>query len=211
MARPGLALVCDRLCRHLGPNTRTPRTETGIAHQLRRLLDEHTTIPMTLADAAAMLDRTVPHLVRTFTASYGMSPYAYLIGRRIDAARPMLLRGIPPAEVAGAVGFYDQAHLTRHFKRHVSTTPARYARSHAWLRVEASPHCLLVLVGQKASARSLPALASGTVLARLAGRIDRRQRGRQFPWSNGRPKPAVTSDKRRERLGRSRGDRMLPV
>jgi AraC-like DNA-binding protein len=35
-----------------------------------------------------------------------------------------------PAEVATAVGFYDQAHFARHFKKHTSATPASYARSH---------------------------------------------------------------------------------
>jgi transcriptional regulator GlxA family with amidase domain len=34
-----------------------------------------------------------------------------------------------PAAVATAVGFYDQAHLTRHFRRMLATTPAAYARS----------------------------------------------------------------------------------
>jgi AraC-like DNA-binding protein len=29
--------------------------------------------------------------------------------------------------VAADVGFHDQAHLTRHFRHHVGTTPARYA------------------------------------------------------------------------------------
>jgi transcriptional regulator GlxA family with amidase domain len=31
------------------------------------------------------------------------------------------------------VGFHDQAHLTRHFARHVGTTPARYARTRGGL------------------------------------------------------------------------------
>jgi AraC-like DNA-binding protein len=62
---------------------------------------------------------------------YGLSPYAYVVGRRIDAARSLLLEGARPAEVATAVGFYDQAHFTRHFKEHTATTPASYARSHA--------------------------------------------------------------------------------
>ena len=44
---------------------------------------------------------------------------------RRGAAR--LLDGEPVAMVASGVGFHDQAHLTRHFKRHVGTTPARYA------------------------------------------------------------------------------------
>ena len=59
-----------------------------------------------------------------------MSPHAYVIGRRIDLARRLMLRGDAPADVATAVGFYDQAHFSRHFKRHTATTPASYARSH---------------------------------------------------------------------------------
>ena len=77
------------------------------------------------------LDRSVPHLVRSFTRQFGVSPHAYVIGRRIDAARRDLLRGARPADVAAAVGFCDQAHFTRHFKRHTSMTPARFARSRA--------------------------------------------------------------------------------
>ena len=76
------------------------------------------------------MDRTIPHLVRSFTRQYGLSPHAYVTGRRIDAARRLLLQGAAPAYAATAVGFYDQAHLTRHFKKHTATTPAGYARSH---------------------------------------------------------------------------------
>ena len=77
-----------------------------------------------------MLDRSVPHLARSFTRRFGVSPHAYVIGRRIDLARGLLLQGARPADVATMAGFYDQAHLTRHFKRHTSATPAAYARSH---------------------------------------------------------------------------------
>ena len=42
-----------------------------------------------------------------------------------------LLDGEPVAQVAAGVGFHDQAHLTRHFRRHVGTTPARYAAASA--------------------------------------------------------------------------------
>lgn len=128
-AEGGLALIRDRLRRHLSPQTVPETPVTGIATELRLLLDEHITGALKLGDAAAMLDRSVPHLVRSFTAAFGVSPHAYLVGRRIDAARPLLLSGLPLAEVATTVGFYDQAHFTRHFKRHMSTTPARYSRS----------------------------------------------------------------------------------
>jgi AraC-like DNA-binding protein len=131
-AEARLALIGERIAGHLtSAPCPVPRPEPGLAGQLRELLDEHLTAQVSLARAAAALDRSVPHLVRSFTRRYGLSPYAYLVGRRIDAARRLLLQGAQPAEVAAAVGFYDQAHFTRHFKRHTSATPASYARSHA--------------------------------------------------------------------------------
>jgi AraC-like DNA-binding protein len=131
-AEARLALIGERIAGHLtSAPCPAPQPESGLAGQLRELLDEHLTARVSLARAAAALDRSVPHLVRSFTRRYGLSPYAYVVGRRIDAARRLLLQGAQPAEVATAVGFYDQAHFTRHFKRHTSATPASYARSQA--------------------------------------------------------------------------------
>jgi AraC-like DNA-binding protein len=126
-----LELIAERIAAHLGtdPPTRAAR-ERRLALALRALLDEHTTDSLTLADAAARLERSPAHLLRTFTLEFGISPHAYVIGRRVEAARRKLLEGVSVAEVAVAVGFYDQAHLTRHFKRHTSVTPARFASSH---------------------------------------------------------------------------------
>ncbi|MFJ3088270.1 transposase [Streptomyces sp. NPDC086838] len=47
-----------------------------------------------------------------------------------EVARRLLLDGHRPAEVATAVGLHDQAHLNRHFIRHVGTPPALPAHSH---------------------------------------------------------------------------------
>jgi AraC-like DNA-binding protein len=125
-------MVAERIAAHLTVAARpVPEPERLIARQLRLLLDEHIVRPITLEAAAATMDRSVPHLVRCFTRQFGVSPHAYVIGRRVDAARRELLRGARPVEVATSVGFCDQAHLTRHFKRHTSMTPARFARSHA--------------------------------------------------------------------------------
>ncbi len=69
------------------------------------------------------------HLVRAFSGAFGIAPHQYVMSRRVDLARRLLLGGQPPGEVATAAGFYDQPHLTRHFKRVVGTTPGRYART----------------------------------------------------------------------------------
>ncbi len=97
------------------------------AVKLRELLDEHVVSGVTLAACAAELGRSRGHLVRSFTQEFGISPHAYLLARRIDLARRRLLLGVPPSRVATETGFHDQAHLTRHFRRHLTTTPARFA------------------------------------------------------------------------------------
>ncbi|MEM9041038.1 MAG: AraC family transcriptional regulator [Actinomycetota bacterium] len=126
-----LALITERIVHHLDATEGMDTGDDTLAGRLRELIDAQATEQFTLASAGRLFDRSVPHMVRSFTKAFGTSPNAYLIARRIDAARPLLLEGMPIAQVATTVGFYDQAHFTRHFKRHVATTPGRYAKHRA--------------------------------------------------------------------------------
>ena len=82
----------------------------------------------TLDALARDLDVHPTQLIRAFGREHGIAPHRYVTGRRIDRARRLLLDGMAPAEVAVTVGFYDQAHLTRHFRRTLGVTPAVFAR-----------------------------------------------------------------------------------
>jgi AraC-like DNA-binding protein len=123
------ALVAARLGQHLGERREADEDPPGgsIAEDLRDLLDARLFDGITLAEAGRVLEVSPAHLVRSFTHRFGISPHRYLVGRRIEAARRQLLEGLSVARVAADVGFHDQAHFTKHFKRHVGTTPARYA------------------------------------------------------------------------------------
>ncbi len=132
MAASAIALIAERITRQLTTrSTNSSGVERGVAHQLRLLLDEPIGEQTSLDNAAVVLGRSKAHLVRSFTAAYGLAPHAYLIGKRVEVARKLLLEGVSPADVAAAVGFYDQSHLTRHFKRHTSVPPATFAASHS--------------------------------------------------------------------------------
>lgn len=130
-AEARLAIVGDRLRAHLGdhPADVEDRPPTRLAHDLRGLLDERLFETTTLAQAGWALGASPAHLVRCFTHTFGIAPHQYVVARRIDAARKRLLGGEPIAMVAAGVGFYDQAHFTRQFKRHVGIPPGRYALS----------------------------------------------------------------------------------
>lgn len=125
-----LALIHDRL-RDLLRGTDPPprRADPGLAHRLRELLDSRTTEGVSLTEAAAVLHADATHLIRAFSREFGMPPHQYLISRRVDLARPLLLGGMPARDVAATTGFHDQPHLIRHFKRILGTTPGAYARS----------------------------------------------------------------------------------
>jgi AraC-like DNA-binding protein len=125
-----LVFVAERLRgRLVGRPAERPGHSDDVAARARDVLDASAPAPITLADLGARLDADPAHVVRSFSRRFGIPPHAYLIGRRIDAARRQLLQGRPAGAVAADLGFYDQAHLARHFKRHVGTTPGRFARS----------------------------------------------------------------------------------
>jgi AraC-like DNA-binding protein len=130
-AQSRLALIVHRLRHHLrdGAPSAPSRPDSGVAHRLRDLLDDRVPAGLSLDEAAALLHAHPTHLVRAFTREFGIPPHLYLTGRRVDTARHLLLAGMRPADVAHAAGFYDQSHLTRHFRRMLGTSPARYARA----------------------------------------------------------------------------------
>ncbi|MEV7181630.1 AraC family transcriptional regulator [Kitasatospora sp. NPDC093679] len=129
-AESRLALIGERLRQHLRPGSAVTagRPAHGVAHDLRDLLDAHLLDHLTLDRAATLLHAHPAHLVRAFSAAFAIAPHQYVMSRRVDLARRLLLSGRPPGEVATAAGFYDQSHLTRHFKRVLGIPPGRYAR-----------------------------------------------------------------------------------
>jgi AraC-like DNA-binding protein len=123
-----LTLVRERLVQHLRRSIRSPAPARNsvLARQMRELLDARLETGVSLGEASRLLGADATHLVRSFSHEYGMPPHRYLTGRRLDQARRLLLAGLPAAAVAHEVGFFDQSHLTRHFKRLLGVTPTAY-------------------------------------------------------------------------------------
>jgi AraC-like DNA-binding protein len=67
-------------------------------------------------------------LVRAFTREVGLPPHAYQTHLRVLHACVLIRKGTPLSAVALNVGFSDQSHLCRHFKRILGTTPGAYGR-----------------------------------------------------------------------------------
>lgn len=82
-----------------------------------------------LKELAALLQLSPHYFAHLFKRSVGLAPHQYVIKQRIKQAKKLLKnREISIADIAYQVGFSSQAHLNRHFKRLVGTTPGRYRR-----------------------------------------------------------------------------------
>jgi AraC-like DNA-binding protein len=135
-AESRLAFVAERLQQHLAGDAAAPfpaaapggAGQAGVAHQLRALIDAGFRDKVTLRQASQAIHAHPAHLVRMFSREFGISPHQYLTGRRVDLARRLLLDGTPPSVAAATVGFCDQSHLNRSFRRLLGTSPGRYAR-----------------------------------------------------------------------------------
>jgi AraC-like DNA-binding protein len=106
---------------------RCPEPPRALVQSLRQRLDAHIDREISLQHLAREYGVAAATLIRGFRREMGISPYSYLLSRRVDFARRLLTGGMRPAEAARHSGFYDQAHLTRHFRRQVGITPARYS------------------------------------------------------------------------------------
>lgn len=111
--------------------------------KLRRLetyVNANLELALTLEDLAEQTELSVRHFVRAFRNSVGNTPHRWLIERRVEAAREMLVtsnRNL--AEIAIACGFSSQAHFTTVFRQQAGMTPYRW-RMHELAERSASDH-----------------------------------------------------------------------
>jgi AraC-like DNA-binding protein len=122
--------LLEHVSGHLGWRLRLacdPRIPS-VAQRARDYLHAHLYDDIGLDDLATICGVDRFRLSRVFKASFGLAPHAYLIQLRLTRARQWLARGTPPAEVAHALGFADQSHLGRWFRRAYGLTPALYGK-----------------------------------------------------------------------------------
>lgn len=123
-----LSTLLDAVCRRHARDL--PATEAGISRRrFAPVLDHieaHLDQPQSLDTLAALVGLSRFHFVRAFSRIFHVPPHRYLQARRLARARQLLLAGKSAADVAVAVGLYDQSHLNRWFLRLYGTTPSRY-------------------------------------------------------------------------------------
>ncbi|WP_020393757.1 AraC family transcriptional regulator [Thiolinea disciformis] len=116
--------LCGALWRRHEPTVQM--IEPAGLRRVRNLLHEQADQEFHLQELSAVAGLTPYQLVRHFKKTYGLPPHAFQLDRRIQQAKPLLRQGAHLSEVAQTLGFADQAHFQRHFKRRLALTPKTY-------------------------------------------------------------------------------------
>jgi AraC family transcriptional regulator len=112
---------------------RTWTTRRGLSRRVLALacsyMEDNLGENFTLDELARAVGISRFHFSRLFRVSTGASPMGYLLYRRIERAKNMLLRGDRKiCEIAMALGFFDQSHFSRTFRRMTGVSPGEYIR-----------------------------------------------------------------------------------
>jgi AraC-like DNA-binding protein len=115
----------------------TPDELVNLAHvrRARDLMDREYARPLDVTTLARTALMSPGHFSRQFRATYGETPYAYLMTRRIERAKALLRRGeLSVTEVCLAVGCTSLGSFSARFTELVGETPTAYrARDHSAL------------------------------------------------------------------------------
>jgi len=99
----------------------------GAMRRVREYVEVHLGENIDLPMLAAVAGLSVHHFARQFKQSAGVTPHVYLTQKRVERAQEMLVQtDLSLAEIAFAVGFFDQGHLARHFRYMHGTTPREF-------------------------------------------------------------------------------------
>lgn len=95
--------------------------------QLKRVLvrmEEDVQQRVSLSELATLTGLSVSHFCRAFKESTGLAPYKWHLDAKIRKAQRLIIDGDKSlAEIASELGFADQSHFTRTFRRSVGSTP----------------------------------------------------------------------------------------
>lgn len=115
----------------LAPSRRDRELSSGLAPRTLRRVTEHIETrldeALPLAELAAVAGLSQSYFSEAFRQSTGMPPHRWILVRRVELAKRLLLDpGLTITDVAFVVGFSSSSHLASAFRRVVGSTPSQF-------------------------------------------------------------------------------------
>ncbi len=117
-------------CQEGSPCGADARPGAGYARVLDRIAAEFER-SLSIADLSAMVGTSPLRFLREFTRLTGMTPHAWIMETRLQAARTMIQGSDQPLpQIALDCGFNHQSHMGHVFLKHLGLTPGQYRQHH---------------------------------------------------------------------------------
>lgn len=118
------------LCLHEACRGRPLQQEENI-YQILDYIDRHLDGDLSLNQMSQTFGYNPSYFSKFFYRNTGTHFAKYLLRRRLDRSRQLLLSTTMPLEqIAGCVGFYDASHFIRKFRESEGVSPSRYRKLH---------------------------------------------------------------------------------
>src|ERR1700741_13340 len=97
--------------------------------RVRSFIDRNLHVTIHTSDLSAVARRSPAHFARSFKHSFGESPHAYVMRRRLEKACHLMMTSSESlSQIALNVGFSDQSHLCKRFKEALGQSPSNWRR-----------------------------------------------------------------------------------
>lgn len=104
-------------------------TNEGIAHLIRKKLDEAVEKHFNLDELCREINYSKNYIINIFKAEYSVTPYQYYMDRKIDAAKMYLMHtNISVGDISKILHYSDQQYFSSCFKRTVGYSPLAFRR-----------------------------------------------------------------------------------
>jgi AraC family transcriptional regulator len=117
-------------------NIRSAPLRGGLApwqkRKVRNYIEDELERPVPVEDLARLVSLSASYFCRAFKESFGAPPHSYVIQKRVERARTLMLTTSESlSQIAIACGLVDQAHLCKCFRQTMGVSPGAWRRCHA--------------------------------------------------------------------------------
>jgi AraC-like DNA-binding protein len=107
------------------PDSQRGGLSPAMKNRVCDFIESHISEKISLDALSTLAGLSPHHFARAFQQSLGIPPHRYMLRRRLEHVEKMLRdTQLPLSHIALALGFSDQSHLNRHFRRLTGMSPS---------------------------------------------------------------------------------------
>ena len=128
-AQQACSLKFHQICAKLGRLADDQPQVPPEAAAMKAYLDQNVSRLVSVAELAGQIFRSPDYASKLFKGTYGITPYAYLLNRKMElACRLLQSTALSVQEIAARLGYEDAHYFSGLFRRAVGQTPSGYRK-----------------------------------------------------------------------------------